>query len=235
MEPRVILETDEVVALDKPAGLIVHSDGRTNEPSLAEWLAKERPECKGVGEAWVSPQGERIEVNGIVHRLDRSTSGVILAAKSNEMFAYLRSEFKAKRVQKEYRAIVYGAIADSGEIVAEIARTSVAPRRWYAKPCERSDVRAAITEWRLIQRLDNASYIAVTPRTGRTHQIRVHLASIGYPLVADHLYAPEIPPRFGFTRPALHALRISFAKDGATYEATAPLPPDFRGCGLIEQ
>lgn len=234
MEPRILGETGEVIAILKPAGLITHRDGRTDEPSLAEWLAEERPDQRGVGEAWVSPQGERIEVNGIVHRLDRATSGVLLAAKSDEMFRYLRGEFQARRVVKTYRAIVHGCMdAEEGRIVAEIVRTSEPPRRWEARPCDEDDRRAAVTEWRSLRELQDgesgavASELTVRPLTGRTHQIRVHLASIEHPLVGDSLYGAPAQPSFGFTRPALHAERISLVMPGGPVVFICPPPHDF--------
>ncbi|MCR4325241.1 MAG: RluA family pseudouridine synthase [Patescibacteria group bacterium] len=233
--PKVLAETEEMLALDKPAGLIVHSDGRTEEPSVAEWLAKEYPALKGIGGAWVSPQGENIDLNGIVHRLDRTTSGVLLVAKTSEMYGYLKSEFKARRIEKTYRVYVHGHMEnEKGIIVAEIMRSSESPRRWYARVCEKSDKRAAITEWELLEKLSDpatgepASYVEARPRTGRTHQIRVHLAHIGHGIVADRLYAPECAPILGFTRPALHSHSISLTlPSGQKAEFTAPLPPDF--------
>lgn len=229
MEPQIIAENEWLLAIDKPAGLIVHSDGRTAEPSLAEWIGENFPALQGVGGAWISPQGETVPLNGLVHRLDRSTSGVVIAAKNDTVFAYLRDEFKRKNVEKKYLAFVYGVIsADSGTVIAEIARTSEIPKRWYAHPCEISDPRAAVTDWRVIKRLEGATLLEVSPKTGRTHQIRVHLASIGYPIVADHLYAPEHAPILGFTRPALHARMIALTlPDGSRKEFIAPEPADF--------
>ncbi|HEY4516315.1 MAG TPA: RluA family pseudouridine synthase [Candidatus Paceibacterota bacterium] len=241
----IIAETDEVLVLNKPAGLIVHSDGRTEEPSLADWIVEHYPALADVGEPWLSPQGERVLLPGIAHRLDRTTSGVMLIAKTPEMYAYLKQEFKERRVEKVYRAFVHGRMEqEEGRIVAEIVRSSEPPRRWYARQCDEGDKRAAITDWLLIKNLDStnghsnvlqnvamtaeAAYIEVRPKTGRTHQIRVHFASVAHPLVADHLYSGDRPPILGFTRPALHAYSVSLHLpngDAATF--TAPLPSDW--------
>jgi len=123
MEPNVLYEDDDVVVIDKPAGLIVHSDGRTEEPSVAEWAARAYPAMTDVGESWTSPQGEVVPRPGIVHRLDRSTSGVMVLAKTAEAHAFLKAEFQDRRAKKEYRAFVYGRPRESrGTIEAEIVR-----------------------------------------------------------------------------------------------------------------
>jgi len=236
--PRIVAETDALIAIDKPPGLIAHRDGRNIEPSVSERLGEMFPQCRGIGGDWVSPQGEAIPLNGLVHRLDRETSGILLAAKTQEEFDRLRGEFKARRVQKRYRAFVRGHVArEQGEIIAEIVRTTERPRRWAARPCEAADTRAAITEYATIVRVTGApgelaTYVALSPKTGRTHQLRVHLASIGYPIVGDRLYGPD-EPLLGFTRLALHASEITVPMaDGlATY--VAPLPQDFINAGAV--
>ncbi|MBM3261574.1 RNA pseudouridine synthase [Candidatus Kaiserbacteria bacterium] len=233
--PRSIAQTQELLAINKPAGLIVHSDGRTVEPSLADWIVERYPALRDVGEPWVSPQGEVVSVCGLVHRLDRTTSGVIIAAKTSDAFEKMRQAFKERRVEKTYRAFVYGHLEadEEGTIVAEIARTRELPRRWYAIARESDHVRAAITQWRVLARFidpasgEPVSYVEAHPLTGRTHQIRVHFASIGHPLVGDHLYAPERASLLSFSRPALHAYRMSFAMNESQEEFIAPLPEDF--------
>jgi 23S rRNA pseudouridine1911/1915/1917 synthase len=222
---RIIEENELLIAIDKPAGLIVHRDGRTYEPSLAEWIGEKFPKLRGIGE-WISPQGEHIALNGLVHRLDRTTSGVVLAAKTQDMFDYLKQEFKERRVEKKYLAWVYGKMSDEGTICAEIMRSTTTPKRWYAEARESTNPRVAITSWRVVESLDDATLLEVIPKTGRTHQIRVHLASIDHPIVGDHLYASDFAPILGFTRPALHAASISLILPyPATYEAQ--LPQDF--------
>ncbi len=237
--PSIIAETDELLVINKPAGLIVHSDGRTQEPSVADWILENYPELASVGEPWKSPQGERVLLPGIMHRLDRTTSGVMLIAKTPESYVYLKNEFKERRIEKTYRAFVYGHMEKKdGTIVAEIMRSKEVPKRWYAKPTSERDIRAAITEWRLLERLEDphtrefVSYIEIRPRTGRTHQIRVHLASIGHPIVADHLYTLDKAPILGFTRPALHAYSISLVIGGNKETFTAPPPADFQSATL---
>lgn len=228
----LIASTAHVLALNKPSGLITHRDGRNEEPSLCEWVGEQYPALRGIGGEWVSPQGESIPLNGVVHRLDKQTSGVVLVAKDEETFAALKGEFKARRVGKTYIAYVHGHIAEAGEVVAEIARSTEAPKRWYAKPCAKDNPRAAITAWYLVKHLsaeggEPVSLIEVQPKTGRTHQIRVHLASIGHPIIADYLYGEGGQTLLGFKRLALHALRIELAFGGDHFAYEAPPPEDF--------
>ena len=230
----IIAQNEWLIALDKPSGLIVHSDGRTVEPNLANELIERWPELESVGEPWISPQGHAYPLPGIVHRLDRTTSGIMIVAKTQEAWEYLKGEFKARRVEKTYRAIVYGHVETAGVVSAEIARTKEEPRRWYAIDRPIDHIRTAITEYRLLKELDEATYTEFIPKTGRTHQIRVHAAHIGHPIVGDHLYAADHEPILGFTRPALHAYSLSLAlPDGTPATFSAPLPTDFEHALMI--
>ncbi|OGG44345.1 hypothetical protein A2841_00980 [Candidatus Kaiserbacteria bacterium RIFCSPHIGHO2_01_FULL_48_10] len=231
----MLFEDEDVLVVNKPAGLIVHSDGRTAEPTLAEWVLAQYPEMKDVGEPWVSPQGEVITRPGIVHRLDRTTSGVMVLAKNPQAFSYLKEQFQKRTVRKEYYAYVYGHPKDDhGVIEAEIGRTRSDPPRWSAQFGKKGNLRAAITEWNVIKRgIDTVtgekiSLLSVMPKTGRTHQIRVHLKAIHHPIVADALYAPNQKPALGFSRVALHARFLALTvPSGVTQTFEAPLPEDF--------
>jgi len=242
-DPQVIFEDDSVLVINKPAGLIVHSDGRTTEPSVAEWVLAHYPVMKDVGELWVSPQGEAVARPGIVHRLDRTTSGVMILAKTTGAYAALKSEFQSRTVGKEYRAYVYGhPREDNGTIEAEIVRLRSTPPRWGVKRTgEEKKHRAAVTAWRILKRgvapysdvghpnmTGEVSYMALSPKTGRTHQLRVHLKHLGYPIVCDPLYAKDKPCLLGFSRPALHAFQLSITLPSGKLETfKAPLPDDF--------
>ncbi|HVM59025.1 MAG TPA: RluA family pseudouridine synthase, partial [Candidatus Paceibacterota bacterium] len=131
MEPRIIYEDADVVVIDKPAGLVVHSDGRTEEPSVADWMLAQYPQSKDVGEPWTSPQGAIVPRPGIVHRLDRGTSGVMILAKTQAAYEFLKSQFQDRSTEKVYRAFAYGHPAkDRGTIEAEIVRIRSVPPRW---------------------------------------------------------------------------------------------------------
>lgn len=230
----VIYEDGDVVVVNKPAGLIVHSDGRTDEPSVADWVLEQYPETMDVGEPWTSPQGEVILRPGIVHRLDRTTSGVMIIAKTSEAHAFLKEQFQNRTTEKEYRAFVYGhPKADEGLIEAEIVRIRSKPPRWgVRRKDEARKHREAVTEWKVLQRGEaegeKVSLLSLFPKTGRTHQLRVHLKHLGNPIVCDHLYAKTKPCILGFERPALHAYRLSLQipeSGQKTFET--PLPADF--------
>lgn len=237
MELPILYEDNDVIAIHKPAGLITHSDGRTQEPSVAEWALGRYPALREVGEPWTSPQGDIILRPGIVHRLDRGTSGVMILAKTAEVYTFLKQQFGDRSTEKRYRAFVYGHPAkDAGIIEAEIVRIRSVPPRWgVAREGEDRTHRAAITEWQVLSRSsdpvhsEKVSYLEACPKTGRTHQIRVHLKHIGHPVVCDPLYAKGRPCLFDFTRPALHAFSLSITlPSGERRTFEAPLPDDFK-------
>lgn len=236
MEPTILYEDTEVLVINKPAGLIVHSDGRTEESSVAAWVLEHYPALADVGESWTSPQGEVIPRPGIVHRLDRDTSGVMILAKTNEAYTFLKQQFQDRTTEKSYRAFVYGHPSkDAGTIEAEIVRLRSTPPRWGVKrEGEERTHRAAITEWRVLARGadpetdEKVSYLEVRPRTGRTHQIRVHFKHINHPVICDKLYASGRPLLLGFSRQALHAVSLSITLPSGSRETfEAPLPADF--------
>ncbi len=235
-EPVVLYEDDALVAINKPAGLIVHYDGRTPEPSVADWFVARYPQARDVGEPWTSPQGVVVARSGIVHRLDRTTSGVLILAKTQAAFEALKAQFQARTVEKTYDALVYDhPKADTGIIDAEIGRTKTKPRRWTAQFGKRGFLRAAITHWRVLARYEDTesgqavTHMELSPKTGRTHQLRVHCKAIHHPLVCDALYAPKRPCILGFERPALHARAIAVVSPatGERIVIEAPLPCDF--------
>lgn len=236
MNPAILFEDDEVLVINKPAGLITHSDGRTKEPSVAEWVLEKHPEMKSVGEPWTSPQREVIPRPGIVHRLDRGTSGVMILAKTSDAYAFLKQQFGDRTTEKRYRAFVYGYPAkNTGVIEEEIVRIRSMPPRWGVARAEESRKhRVAVTEWELLSRGadpatgEKIAYLEARPKTGRTHQIRVHLKHIHHPVVCDPLYAKGRSCLLGFSRQALHAFSLSITlPSGERYTFEAPLPEDF--------
>lgn len=229
--PVILFEDDDVLAIDKPAGLVVHGDGRTQEYSLADWIVQFRPELAEIGETWESESGERILRPGIVHRLDRETSGVMILAKTPKTFLRLKKQFQERIAKKVYHTIVHGRLkSDWGVIDAPIGRSRKDFRQRYAGDDARGEKRDAVTEYIVLGKTPDFSYVEVRPKTGRTHQIRVHMKHIRHPIVSDTKYAPTLPMALGFTRVALHARRLEIAKlreSGENYTFIAPLPSDF--------
>lgn len=234
LKPEIIFEDDDVLVINKPAGLIVHSDGRTEEYSVAEWVLENYPVMKDVGEPWTSPQGEIVNRPGIVHRLDRTTSGVMILAKTKDAHAFLKQQFQDRTTEKTYTALVFGNMkADSGVIEKEIVRIKSVPPRWgVARDGEDNKKREAVTYWQVLSRgvdpvsKEHVSVLSVSPKTGRTHQIRVHLKAINHPIVADHLYASGKPGILGLNRPALHASKLVITLprgEKRSFEASVPL------------
>ena len=228
-EPEVLFETKDMVAINKPAGLVVHYDGKTEEPNVVEWMEKHYPGSKGVGEPLTLSTGDVIERSGVVHRLDRDTSGVLLLARSQESYIHLKGQFQNGHIRKKYRAFVHGCIKQNrGNISRPIGRNKNDFRKFSARKRIRGNEREAETIYNLIQATDDASYLLLMPQTGRTHQIRVHMLAIHHPVVCDGLYAPNKGCILGFDRLALHAYEIMF-KDlqGEEHTVRAPLPEDF--------
>ncbi|HEY4478231.1 MAG TPA: RluA family pseudouridine synthase [Candidatus Paceibacterota bacterium] len=225
MEINILYEDKDIIAVDKPAGLIVHTDGRTKESTLTDWILEKYPETKNVGEL----MGD-IERPGIVHRLDRDTSGVILIAKTKEGHKCLKDQFQNRTIKKKYLAFVYGEMKDEyGIIDRPIGRSSTDFRKWSATRGTRGEMREANTYWNLIAKKDGYSLIEVEPKTGRTHQIRVHMKAINYPIVSDKLYANTKSKSLGFIRTALHSYYINFKNyKGKNIEIVASLPDDFK-------
>jgi 23S rRNA pseudouridine1911/1915/1917 synthase len=242
MEVSVISETSEYLIIEKPAGLVVHGDGRTKEKTLVDWILENYPDIEDVGEQWESPDGEAIPRPGIVHRLDRDTSGVMVVARTQSMFDHLKTQFATSAVQKEYGAIVYGHIKeDHGSIDSPIGKSRADFRKWSASRGARGKLREAQTDYQVVRRFMDSeenkfTQVVCFPKTGRTHQIRVHFKYLNYPIVGDKLYAGKNlligasldAYALGFKRQALHAHKISFADLGdVRVSFESPLPEVF--------
>lgn len=180
LEPTVIEETDEWVVLNKPAGLLVHPSSSSTEPTLIDWLMVRYPAMSHIGEDPVRP--------GIVHRLDREVSGLLVVAKTQKMFDHLKIAFSQRTVKKEYIAFAHGVInKDTDDIKLRIARSHKEPRM-AARPVGEEEGKAAWTHFDVKERFIGATLVSVDILSGRTHQIRAHFHGIGHPIIGDHLY-----------------------------------------------
>lgn len=236
MNIEILYEDDTVVVINKPEGLMVHNTGHTEEPTVADWFIGQYPDAKGVGEPQLSQKGMPLERSGIVHRLDKETSGVMLLCKTQEAFVHLKKQFHDRLVRKEYRAFVYGVVREKwGTIEKPIGRSTRDFRLRSAQHGARGLLRPSTTLWECIGsgRFENEafSYMKLMPKTGRTHQLRVHLQAIGRPIVGDLLYAKAEMPKsnnLGFTRLALHAHILELElPNGELKRFIAPVPASF--------
>ena len=229
MNPSIIYEDDYLLAVNKPSGLIVHA-GVGSGYTLADWVLEQYPSLSEVGEPFLTAEGVVIPRPGMVHRLDKETSGVLLLAKHQEAFLTLKEHFRKQKVVKEYHAFIYGRPRRvRGSIHATVGRS----RRDFRKQSVR-DIRGkereSLTEYVVAGSCKNdASFIRCYPKTGRTHQIRVHLHSINCPVICDPLYAPSRPPLLGFSRLALHARRVTVTPHWSDHPLVivADYPDDF--------
>lgn len=244
MEIEILYEDKDILAVNKPASLVVHPDGKSKGPFLTDWVLEKYPKTKNVGEAVETKDYGVIERPGIVHRLDRDTSGVLLIAKTKGGHAHLKEQFQNRTLTKKYLTFVYGEIKDKfGIINRPIGRSPSDFRKWSATRGARGEMRDAETWYELLMFRVRYSFLEVEPKTGRTHQIRVHFKAINHPVVYDGLYAAdklkENSDNLGFKRNALHAYSIEFTNTlGKKIMVKAPLPADFLNAfeemGIVE-
>ena len=218
---RILYEDGDVVALDKPAGMVVHAGAGVHSGTVVNALLHRFENLSTTGGP-LRP--------GIVHRLDRFTSGVLLAAKNDAAHQALAAQFSGRQVEKVYLALVHGSVkAETGRIERPIARD---PQRRVRMTARLRQGRSAVTEYRVLRRLPGFTLLEVRIGTGRTHQIRVHLSSLGHPVAGDTLYgAPaKISGRPSLGRYFLHAQRIRFRQPstGEEVRVEAPLPRELQ-------
>jgi 23S rRNA pseudouridine1911/1915/1917 synthase len=216
----VLHEDEDLMVVDKPAGLVVHPAGGVRSGTLVNaLLARHR--------AWPSLGGSTRP--GIVHRLDRGTSGLMLVARSELALRRLSADLAARRVSRTYLAVCQGVLREGGRIEAPIGRDPHERKRMAVV----EDGRPASTTFVPLRPLRDATLLEVTLGSGRTHQIRVHLAAIGHPLVGDTVYGPRAGSPL-IARPALHAHRLRFQhpRSGEAMELETPPPADF--AALVE-
>ncbi len=226
----VLFETEDVLVINKPAGLIVHHDGRTHEYTLLDWLRVRYPSIEHVGGLHTLDTGRYVSRMGVLHRLDRDTSGVILIAKHDEIFYFLQRQFLDRSIQKIYHAFVCGVPKPpEGIIELPIGRSRIDFRKWTTGENARGTLREAITHYKTLKtnNTKSFSFVELSPKTGRTHQLRVHLSAIGNPIIGDVRY--ETPPALGIDRLALHASRLTFMmRDNKKITIVAELPKEFQ-------
>jgi 23S rRNA pseudouridine1911/1915/1917 synthase len=234
MNLKIIFENSDLLVIDKQAGFVVFPEGQTlknKEKTLIDFLIEKYPELKNVGEP---PR------YGIIHRLDKDTSGILLVAKSNEALIFLQKQFINRKVEKKYTALVIGNIKEEKrEIKTLIGRAKNDKRKQRVYPLtdiNQKGLREAITNFKVIQRIKDYTLLEVQIKTGRRHQIRCHLSYLHHPIVGDKMYGfKNQPTPENLTRQFLHAsyLKIQLPPNGdrtngKTEEFNSELPEDLK-------
>jgi 23S rRNA pseudouridine1911/1915/1917 synthase len=216
----VIHEDPALIVVDKPPGLVVHPGAGSRNPTLAAGLLHRYPELEGVGDPgrW-----------GLVHRLDRDTSGLLLVARTNESFDVLRSDLSGRRIGRVYNTLVHGRFATpTGTVDAPIGRDPARPTRRAVVP----GGKPSVTHYEVVEEFPDAevTLLEVTLETGRTHQIRVHLAAIDHPVIGDRTYS-KLNKMVTSPRIFLHArtIRLRHPASGEDVSYSTPLPADLKG------
>ncbi|MBD2144226.1 RluA family pseudouridine synthase [Sphaerospermopsis sp. FACHB-1194] len=216
----ILYEDEQLLILNKPAGLVVHPAPGHADGTLVNALLAHCPNLPGIG---------GVQRPGIVHRLDKDTTGAIAIAKTDIAYQHLQAQLQAKTARREYLGVVYGAPkTESGTVDLPIGRHPQDRKKMAIVPIEEGG-RSAITHWQVKERLGNYTLIHFQLETGRTHQIRVHSAKIGHPIVGDPVYGSGRSVGVNLPGQALHAWRLKLQHpiSGDWIEVTAPLPQTF--------
>ncbi|HXI84495.1 MAG TPA: RluA family pseudouridine synthase [Verrucomicrobiae bacterium] len=214
----VLFEDDDLIVVNKPAGLVVHPAAGNYEHTLVNALLHHcRGELAGIG---------GVERPGIVHRLDKGTSGCIVVAKTDFAHRALVAQFKSREVKKIYRTVCWGKfVRPSGRIETVIGRSERDRKKMSARA---SRGRPAVTDYRVLKQFADFALVEAHIHTGRTHQIRVHMAHIGHPVMGDATYGRARPTNISVARPLLHAYKLGFThpRSQEFVEFTTPVPDD---------
>ncbi len=219
--PTILAETDDYIVIEKPSGLLVHPTDHDEPYTLMHWLVKKYPKVASVGESHRA---------GIVHRLDKEVSGVMVLCKTQQMFLHLKAQFKNRKVKKKYMALVHGVIDEvEGDIDFPIAR-SASQGKMAARPQSQGG-KDALTQYNVVKRFNHHTIVHAFPKTGRTHQIRVHFFALGFPIVGDPLYVQKkfATDKIGkaATRIFLHSTELTFTDlDGEQQMFVSALPEE---------
>jgi 23S rRNA pseudouridine1911/1915/1917 synthase len=218
----IVFENEDILVVNKPAGMVVHPAAGNFTGTLVHAALAHAPEIERMGIE--TPGGERRP--GVVHRLDKNTSGLILLAKNDQAHRYLMNRFKDRKVEKVYLALVDGAPpTPNGRIETPIGRSSANRKKMAVTSPSRG--REAVTEYKTLESFPNHTFLEIRPITGRTHQIRIHLDFLGCPISGDTVYGRQ-KPTLPIERHFLHAARLTISLPGEDkpHRFEAPLPPD---------
>jgi 23S rRNA pseudouridine1911/1915/1917 synthase len=221
----IIFQDENIVVINKPAGLTVHPMEYAETETLVNFLLAKFPEIIDVGDGSVGSEFRP----GIVHRLDKDTTGVMVIARNQKAFEELKNLFQNRKIEKKYLAIVLGKIVPrQGVIEKDLARSVGHKRQVIAHKRTSTKVKPAITEYQVLKEFEKCSLVEAVPKTGRTHQIRIHFFSLGNPIIGDKTYRiKKNIVRIGAERQLLHAKELSFELFNKKHTFLADLPKDF--------
>lgn len=224
---KIIFENGDFLVIDKPSGITAHPASSQPSGTVVNWLLAHYPPVKSVGDN-LSAGNTR---PGLVHRLDKETSGVMVIAKNQPAFLWLKQKFQTRQVIKKYVALVNGSPQDdSGKIELNIIRSKINPTK-NAVTSSKTLGRRALTYWKVLRRFPDHTLLEISPKTGRMHQIRVHLKAAGWPVAGDKKYGTSRLDPKHLGRMFLHAEYVSFeAPNGEKFSFNSPLPQELEEC-----
>ena len=225
MKPDIIYEDENILVINKPSGMVVHPFDYSTEYTLVDFLLEKYPKIFDIDNKVTLQDGRMIALGGIVHKLDRDTSGVVVIAKNQKTFDDLKTQFKNHTTKKKYVAKVEGLIEkDNFTINAPLGRGKKDYKQSTNPINPRGELRNAITKVKVVERKNNTTLVELSPITGRTHQLRAHMSSISHPIVGDKAYGSKIEsPRI-----MLHAKSISFLLNGEEKTFETEIPESFK-------
>jgi len=220
MRLKIIYEDENVLVIDKPAGIIVFPEGKVGEKTLIDYLLNKFPDLKKVG---------KFPRYGAIHRLDKETSGILLVAKNNKTLKLLQQQFKSRKVIKKYTALMVGNLREEQGVIETLIGRSPKDRRKQKvylpyEPASEGK-RPALTEYKVLKRFKDYALLEVCPKTGRKHQIRTHLSYLGHPIAGDKIYGfkNQICPK-NLKRQFLHASYLKIKLKSGEREFKSELP-----------
>lgn len=222
--PKIIHESNNFIVINKPSGLVVHPFDYSTEYTLVDFLHEKYLEMFAI-ENIVTLQDKRtIDLGGIVHKLDRDTSGIMVVAKNKKTFDELKNHFRNHMTKKTYVAVVDGVIENNKfTIDAPLGRSKKDYKQSTSPENPRGGMRDAVTDVVVLHRNDSTTLVKLSPKTGRTHQLRAHMSSIGHPIVGDKAYGSTVEsPRI-----MLHAESLEFELGGEEFEFKVEVPNIF--------
>ena len=221
----VIFEDAKVIVINKPSGMVVHPFDFSSEETVLDFLQAHAPEIFSIHNQITLQDGRVIPRGGVVHKLDRETSGVMVIAKTQELFSELKAQFSLHTVEKAYVAVIEGIVKDMSFVIdAPLGRGKKDYKQSTNPVNPRGELREAITQVDVLSYLGENTFVQLTPRTGRTHQLRAHMSSIGHPIVGDIAYGSKAVD----SRIMLHAQSIRLDIVGEKKVFSAPLPEGFQ-------